>query len=146
MAYVVPRVPAFTRSISHQWLGFAVPDPSDVHYHAICSAADELCRKHTMDKNELYLWIDYLSIPQRNPVMQHLSISTLPLYASISRFFIVVAPPVTTDEKGEVNKRTYQRRGWVCCCGSLNPNRTCEQKPKLVFTRVSRFPCSSVSA
>ena len=94
------------RSISHQWLGFQTPDPEGLHYKCICAAAHELCERHDIMATELYLWIDYLSIPQRNAQMQKLSISTLPVYASISTFFIVVAPLASTEEKGQVDQTT----------------------------------------
>ena len=55
--------------------------------------------------------IDYTSIPQRNKASQLMSIESLPVYAAFSRFFVVIAPPVTHDGNS-YNHWTYSKRGW----------------------------------
>ena len=56
----------------------------------------------------------YLSIPQRNPILKGLSISSLGVYASVCKYFVVIAPKVLhISTKSECNSDTYQRRGWV---------------------------------
>lgn len=59
------------------------------------------------------MWRSYLSIPQRNPILKGLSIASLGVYASVCKYFVVVAPPVNhkiTQE--QCDEETYQRRGW----------------------------------
>jgi hypothetical protein len=55
----------------------------------------------------------YLSIPQRNPTLKKLSISSLGVYASVCKYFVVIAPSVTHyTSKMACNADTYERRGW----------------------------------
>jgi len=98
---------------SHQWLSFTAPDPNNVHFESIVAAAEQLIQLHNIKKNELFVWIDYLSIPQRNNTLKGLSISSLGVYASVCRYFIVVAPKTThVSTEKTCDADTYQRRGW----------------------------------
>lgn len=98
---------------SHQWLDFAEPDPNCDHYKSVCAAAQELIKMHSLEESNLFVWIDYLSIPQRNPILKGLSISSLGVYASVCKYFVVVAPPVSHKGTAAMcNEDTYQRRGW----------------------------------
>ena len=55
----------------------------------------------------------YLSIPQRNPVLKELSISSLGVYSSFAKYFVIIAPSCTHHNSFKpVDKETYQRRGW----------------------------------
>ena len=46
-------------------------------------------------------------------MMQKLSIDTLPIYASVCRFFVIVCPVTThCDSNQPVGPATYARRGW----------------------------------
>ena len=74
----------------------------------------------TPETTSVYLWIDYLSIPQQNKVLQGLSISSLAVYASICRYFIMVAPPARhVDADKDCSAATYQRRGWCAVALSI---------------------------
>ncbi|CAK0903450.1 unnamed protein product [Prorocentrum cordatum] len=99
--------------VSHQWLGFTEPDPDNIHFPAICAACDTICAKAGLDERDLYMWVDYVSIPQINNYLKALSISSLAVYASIAKYFVIVAPPCLHHDKlVECNSATYQRRGW----------------------------------
>eukprot|EP00966_Prymnesium_polylepis_P101142 2342286-Prymnesium_polylepis.2 len=52
------------------------------------------------------------SIPQRNSVLQTLSIDSLPLYAANSALFITIAPHVTNSLGVHFDFATYRSRGW----------------------------------
>lgn len=55
----------------------------------------------------------YLSIPQRNPTLKGLSISSLGVYASVCKYFVVVAPSAPHgNTKLICDSESYQRRGW----------------------------------
>jgi len=105
------RVP--TCFVSHQWLGLTHPDPTGVHFEAILEACDALCERYDVDPRRLYLWVDYVSVPQKNKVLQQLSIGSITVYASVCRYFLVVAPATTNADTGvKCDSSTYQRRGW----------------------------------
>ena len=98
--------------ISHQWLGGSFPDPQNVHFDAIQWAVASLCDEFELHSDDLYVWLDYSSMPQKNPVLQKLAIDTLSVYASVCKFFVVIAPE-TVHESGKVcDAHSYSRRGW----------------------------------
>jgi hypothetical protein len=99
--------------VSHQWLGCAEPDPDNIHFPDICMACASLCAKFGLAEDELYIWVDYVSIPQANNYLKALSISSLAVYASVAKYFVIIAPPcIHHDKRVECNSETYQRRGW----------------------------------
>uniref|UniRef100_A0A7S1FAU5 Tyrosine-protein kinase ephrin type A/B receptor-like domain-containing protein n=1 Tax=Noctiluca scintillans TaxID=2966 RepID=A0A7S1FAU5_NOCSC len=99
--------------ISHQWLGHTHPDPDNVHFLAVCAACESVCSRFDIDSEDLYVWIDFASIPQLNVHLKTLSIDSLAVYSSISRFFVIVAPECTHHDSMKVcNEETYQSRGW----------------------------------
>ena len=99
--------------ISHQWLGFKKPDENNHHYKAMVSALEEILKLRELNPGELYLWVDYTSIPQDNHHLQKLSIQSLAIYASSVSAFVIIAPPVDHTDSGKpCNTSTYQGRGW----------------------------------
>mmetsp|Transcript_3990 Transcript_3990/g.12676 ORF Transcript_3990/g.12676 Transcript_3990/m.12676 type:complete len:1287 (-) Transcript_3990:1959-5819(-) len=105
---------------SHQWLAWDTPDPHNVHYPAILEACERLCEREGVAADKLYVWVDYVSIPQANEHLKSLSISSLGAYASSCRYFVVVAPPTTHVDTGlPADVSSYAKRGWVSVDGSL---------------------------
>jgi len=98
---------------SHQWLGVSAPDPSNVHYEAMVSSLRIIAEEEGLDPAELFVWVDYSSVPQRNPHMQRLAILSLCSYASWTSKFVVIAPQSThADLQCRVDASSYARRGW----------------------------------
>lgn len=96
-----------------QWLGFDVPDPRNDHYRAIVASGRALMSKCEAKEEDLYFWIDYVSIPQKNQEMQKMSIASLATYASIVDIFVIIAPTCIHNNTGLVcNATTYRARGW----------------------------------
>merc|ERR1719282_1908365 len=59
------------------------------------------------------VWLDIISIPQRNRPEQRSAINSLPTFASVSQYFIVVAPTVKHCDTGCMcSSRTYRSRAW----------------------------------
>ena len=99
---------------SHQWLGWEEPDPKNVHYTAMVLATDGVVIQMQWSMQNVYLWVDYHSVPQRNRAMQALAIITLPCFASLSSIMVIVAPDTTyVDTKLVCDFETYSRR--MCC-------------------------------
>ncbi|KAL3930671.1 MAG: hypothetical protein SGPRY_001438 [Prymnesium sp.] len=99
---------------SHQWLGVEEPDPGGVHYPAIVDACAALCASRHIPEEDLFIWLDYSSIPQANNFMKQASIDSLAVYSSTCHFFICIVPEtVNFDSKKCSNAETYSRRGWV---------------------------------
>ena len=51
---------------SHQWLGFNEPDPCGLHFRTVCNACEFLLERDGLDADNLYVWVDYSSIPQED--------------------------------------------------------------------------------
>ena len=71
--------------LSHQWLAFASPDPMNVHCTAMQQAVRAVAAAAGVPLASLRVWVDFISIPQRNRSEQRLSIASLPTFASLFR-------------------------------------------------------------
>jgi len=119
---------------SHQWLDWGRPDPSNKQYDAMVSAVTS-----TVDKlksagkganlSDVWIWVDYMCVAQRNREAQKLAISSLQAYASLSDYFIIIAPTANHCSTGGVcDLASYLSRGWcrvevlskVCSTGFSN--------------------------
>ena len=61
-------------------------------------------------QNVTYVWLDWASVPQKNPVLQSLAIDSLPLYAALADAFAVVAPPAVHAQTREpCSSATYEQ-------------------------------------
>jgi len=98
---------------SHQWLGWYAPDPKNVHYPVMIQAIEKLCETFKHKPEDIYLWIDYSSIPQKNKSAQLAAIDSIANYAALSKYFIVVAPETIHCNTGlRCDAQTYLGRGW----------------------------------
>mmetsp|Transcript_27442 Transcript_27442/g.82077 ORF Transcript_27442/g.82077 Transcript_27442/m.82077 type:complete len:525 (+) Transcript_27442:99-1673(+) len=102
-----------TLFLSHQWLGFEDPDPCGVHYAAMCSAVKAVSAKSLAPPRDLRVWVDIVSIPQRNRSSQRLAIASLATFASSTDYFVVVAPPARHSGTGKLcDRATFRSRAW----------------------------------
>jgi len=89
------------------------PDPDQLQYNEMVASCYAICKMKGFDINNLYIFLDYLSIPQANMNMRLAAINTLGVFSSLAQYFVVVAPDsVHKDTEQKVNKASYQRRGW----------------------------------
>jgi len=112
------EVVAFAREnsilfVSHQWLSFSEPDPDGAHFDAVCRAGELIARRGRLAPEDLYVWIDYSSVPQRNSTSQANACASLAVYANASRYFVAVCPEAVHKDTGRaVGPATYLARGW----------------------------------
>lgn len=79
-------------------------------------AACEVCARNGVGTNELYVWLDYHSIQQKNRKAQLLAISSLPYYAAVMRCFVVIAPTTHhQDTKAPHESYKWQQRSRGDC-------------------------------
>merc|ERR1719469_1078600 len=99
---------------SHQWQASAEPDPDQLQYDEMLKACEHLCSESSLTRtDQVYIFLDFLSIPQKNPSMRLAAINTLGVFSSLAKYFIVIAPSCHHKDTGfSMNKRTSQRRGW----------------------------------
>lgn len=99
--------------VSHQWTAYDCPDPTNIQYRAMLMSIETLRVQEGWQEQNMFLWVDYISIPQKHRGTQALAINSLTVYASHVAAFVVVAPEVTHRDLGVVcDKRTYQHRAW----------------------------------
>ena len=62
---------------------------------------------------KIRIWLDVMSIPQKNRSEQRLAIAALPMFASACNYFVVVAPTTRHADTHEIcDSRTYRKRAW----------------------------------
>jgi len=115
--------------LSHQWLGTSHPDPSGLHYEAMCAALRAVAARADVELASVHAWVDVASIPQANPGTQQLAVASLPTFSSCVDYFIVVAPASLHDDTGvPCDEITYRRRTWcraevIACWARKGPDR-----------------------
>jgi len=100
---------------SHQWTSFTAPDPSGNQYRAMCHAAKDMAKQNGWDQSlkDVFIWVDYSSIPQVNPAVQNLAVRSLAAYAASATYFVIVAPEALHADLDDVcDLDTYQKRMW----------------------------------
>lgn len=98
---------------SHQWTSFAHPDPENVQFFAICEALRDLSIRQQIGLSNTYAWVDYCSVPQASLHTQRLAMNSLPMFVSVLKAFVIVAPPVRHEDTGLMcDLQSYQNRGW----------------------------------
>ena len=98
---------------SHQWTAWDAPDPTNVQFECMVAAVDVIIEANGYSIGETWVWVDFLSIPQRCRGMQQLAINSLPMYTSVANAFCIVAPPLThADTKQLCDLQAYNRRLW----------------------------------
>ena len=79
----------------------------------MCAACRELCEKEVINHEDLHVWVDFISVPQRNRHLQKLAIASLGIFASTCRYFVAVTPSTThNDIEQPCTYETYAMRGW----------------------------------
>jgi len=98
---------------SHQWLGWVDPDENVEQYPLMVKAAEQFAEANGKPFDEVWLWVDYVSIPQVNDYMKLLAVETLHVYVTLCEVFIIVAPPCMHRGSLErCDRETYFTRGW----------------------------------
>eukprot|EP00316_Scyphosphaera_apsteinii_P021118 CAMPEP_0119324354 /NCGR_PEP_ID=MMETSP1333-20130426/62969_1 /TAXON_ID=418940 /ORGANISM="Scyphosphaera apsteinii, Strain RCC1455" /LENGTH=371 /DNA_ID=CAMNT_0007332037 /DNA_START=140 /DNA_END=1255 /DNA_ORIENTATION=- len=99
--------------VSHQWLGFKEPDPNRSHFVGLRAALLQVCQQYDFESEQLYIWIDYTSIPQCNRHTQSLAIRSIAHYIAGCRFFLSLVPPSMHANTHDLcNEESYMSRGW----------------------------------
>ncbi len=77
------------------------------------AAAERVVSAKRWDSGQTWIWVDYLSIPQKSRAMQGAAINSLSSYASVADAFVIVAPTLVHADTGCVcDKDSYLRRMW----------------------------------
>ena len=99
------------RRLSSLTSGLAGPSLTQTtcSFPAILDACEQLCELADIPTKNLYLWVDYTSIPQANPYLKKLSINSLGIYSSVCRYFICLAGA----RRGASRLKTRNQRRYI---------------------------------
>ena len=135
--------------VSHTWLAYWAPDKDGVKITLLKSLLQSIVkgsmkdiRSHymadayfggqtlkgkvlTADLASGYVWMDIMSIPQRDPVAQGKAISSIVSYVSDSAYFCVLAGAWRHENGSVRDVRGWHGRGWYADChpNDCHPNR-----------------------
>lgn len=71
------------------------------------------CTLHGHLMNDVYVWLDILSIPQRHPAVKRIAVDSLYTYASAVDALIIIAPDSMHKQlKTKADLQTYKSRAW----------------------------------
>ena len=92
------------------------------------AALQSVAARSRLALEDLYVWVDVCSIPQRNAGIKGLSILSLPAYAGASDYFVAVVPNTThAATRLPCDARSYAARCWcraeVMSCWARNGSR-----------------------
>ena len=98
---------------SHQWTAWTEPDHTAKQYKAMKEALQTVVTDFGWDLNKVYVWVDYISIPQCVGSVQLLAIHTLTAYSSVADAFIAVCPELEHKEtSAAIGVESYKNRMW----------------------------------
>lgn len=98
---------------SHQWLSHDHPDPTNCQYQDMVLATRFLMKSTRVKTADVFIWVDYSSVPQEAMDQQQLAIESLPTYVSSCSAFIIIAPQVMhANNSIPCNFTTYSDRLW----------------------------------
>eukprot|EP00929_Paragymnodinium_shiwhaense_P019334 TRINITY_DN13229_c0_g1_i1.p1 TRINITY_DN13229_c0_g1~~TRINITY_DN13229_c0_g1_i1.p1 ORF type:complete len:684 (-),score=57.40 TRINITY_DN13229_c0_g1_i1:338-2116(-) len=125
---------------SYHWLSWSQSGPNLLQLECMQAAAKETCRQNNLELSDLYIWLDVLSIPQRNDVCKKLAIDSLYSYASSADFLVAICPESQHEQTAEVaGVDSYKSRVWCrveqmahCCCNGFRKMAYSVEPGKLV--------------
>ena len=96
-----------------EWTSNSEPDPTGTQYATMLTALKRVAAYERWELSRTWVWVDYISIPQRSRGTQKLAIRSLSAYASSAHAFVIVAPTVMHASTGKLcNVETYNKRMW----------------------------------
>ena len=102
------------------------------------AACEQLCERHGYTATQLHVFLDYISIPQRNMRLRLCAIDSLGVFASIAKHFVVVAPSAIHKDTQQIcDKASYARRGWYAPKRFSMPKKCLTFVPKRAIAGVA---------
>jgi len=137
------RSPGKMIFFSHQWTAFGAPDHTDEQYQCMVAAMKHILNSEGWSVRQTWIWVDYISIPQRCRGMQLLAIHSLATYASCADAFVIVAPAVVHDGTAlPLSMASYNQRMW---CRTENLCHSLCQGSGAMWLSTSTSHCAKLS-
>ena len=101
----------FVVSLSYLWLSWSQAGPDERQHRARRLSLECIAAEHAHDMGKLYIWLDILSIPQRNDTLKRLAVNSLYTYARQADALVINAPDSEHQElRQPANIQTYKLR------------------------------------
>lgn len=98
---------------SYQWLSWSRSGPNEVQNCAMQNSVRSLCAAQEISQDDVYIWLDILSIPQCHPALKQLAVYSLYVYAGLSDYLLIIAPPSVHDNTKQIaDADSYKSRVW----------------------------------
>ncbi|CAJ1381343.1 unnamed protein product [Effrenium voratum] len=99
---------------SYHWPSSTRLGPDQVQRRAMNHALELYSDKVGADMENIFIWLDIVSIPQKHRGVQVLAINSLYVYASSVDALIIIAPPTVQEQTGEkLGLESYKNRVWT---------------------------------
>eukprot|EP00929_Paragymnodinium_shiwhaense_P086638 TRINITY_DN47119_c0_g1_i1.p1 TRINITY_DN47119_c0_g1~~TRINITY_DN47119_c0_g1_i1.p1 ORF type:complete len:1184 (-),score=149.59 TRINITY_DN47119_c0_g1_i1:46-3597(-) len=99
--------------LSYHWLSWTKLGPNTLQLTCMQGAAKEVCNVNDVPEEDMYIWLDVLSIPQNNSKCKALAVDSLHTYSSRADFLVAICPKCFHDDTGELTgPDSYKSRIW----------------------------------
>ena len=82
----------FVVSLSYLWLSWSQAGTDERQHRARRLSLECVAAERGHDMGKLYIWLDILSIPQRNDTLKRLAVNSLYTYARQADALVIIAP------------------------------------------------------
>eukprot|EP00928_Gymnodinium_smaydae_P098096 TRINITY_DN9046_c0_g1_i1.p1 TRINITY_DN9046_c0_g1~~TRINITY_DN9046_c0_g1_i1.p1 ORF type:complete len:357 (-),score=52.67 TRINITY_DN9046_c0_g1_i1:126-1160(-) len=98
---------------SYQWLSWSRSGPNMIQLDCMKDALEQVTAHNGIEWENLFVFLDILSIPQLNNTVKGLAVKSLYSYTRTADIMVVVAPESKHEDLGFVaNTTTYKQRVW----------------------------------
>jgi len=110
---------AFIVFFSYECLAWKQAGPNKDQLHCMKESVKTLACQNQKNMDDVYVWLDCISIPQRNKAMQATSINSIYSFASLPNAMVIVCPDSIHVDTGQpANKKFHTGAALVSGCAS----------------------------
>jgi len=118
---------AFIVFFSYECLIWKQAGPNERQLHCMKESVKTLACQNQKNMDDVYVWLDCISIPQRNKAMQATSINSIYSFASLPNAMVIVCPDSVHVDTGQpANRHSIRERLWCrvehlayCCSNGI---------------------------
>merc|ERR1719362_1710280 len=104
---------AFIVFFSYECLAWKQAGPNETQLQCMKESLKELASRNAKSMDDVYVWLDCISIPQRNRALQTASIKCIYSFASLPNAMVIVCPDsVHQDTDQKADHHSVRNRLW----------------------------------
>eukprot|EP00929_Paragymnodinium_shiwhaense_P070485 TRINITY_DN35692_c0_g1_i1.p1 TRINITY_DN35692_c0_g1~~TRINITY_DN35692_c0_g1_i1.p1 ORF type:complete len:899 (-),score=113.21 TRINITY_DN35692_c0_g1_i1:88-2535(-) len=98
---------------SYAWKSWSRIGPDELQLSCMQDSLRRLCERNSEEMEDMYVWLDVLSIPQLNTRTKSGAVDSLFNYASIADYMVAICPDgIHEDSKEPAGPDAYKSRVW----------------------------------